>query len=148
MLLSSWMEIAALPRGEGSRDPSKVTWPDSMVSRRYAHTTADHTASLPKTLEWCYDLRIRTVTIYAFSMQNFNRSPEEVALLMSLAIEKFEYMASQSELVKKYDVQIRVIGELDRLPKDVHAAALRAIEMTKDNKRYRLLPVIGPDLCL
>ncbi len=85
-------------------------------------------------MEWCYDLGIKAITVYAFSIENFNRSPEEVGTLMNLAIEKFDYMTEQSELVKKYDVRIRVIGELEMLPEDVRRAAERAMAMTKSNR--------------
>lgn len=84
-------------------------------------------------MEWCYELGIRTVTVYAFSIENFNRSPEEVSTLMSLAMEKFQQMTSQSDLVKRYGVRIRVIGELEMLPEDVREAVQRAMNMTKDN---------------
>jgi ditrans,polycis-polyprenyl diphosphate synthase len=39
-------------------------------------------------LEWCLKLGVRAVTVYAFSIENFKRSPEEVELLMNLAKEK------------------------------------------------------------
>lgn len=38
-----------------------------------------------QTLQVCLKLRIRAVTIYAFSIDNFSRSEEEVAELMELA---------------------------------------------------------------
>jgi len=40
-------------------------------------------------LEWCLDLGISKVTVYAFSIENFKRSKEEVDGLMELAQEKF-----------------------------------------------------------
>lgn len=85
-------------------------------------------------MEWCYELGISTITVYAFSTENFKRSPEEVSMLMSLAVEKFAYMAGESEMVRKYDMAIRVIGELGMLPGEVREAAERAMEMTKNNK--------------
>lgn len=36
-------------------------------------------------LEWCLDLGITHTSVYAFSIQNFNRSREEVDTLMFLA---------------------------------------------------------------
>jgi ditrans,polycis-polyprenyl diphosphate synthase len=40
-------------------------------------------------LQWCRDLDISEVTVYAFSIENFKRSKEEVDGLMELAREKF-----------------------------------------------------------
>ncbi len=36
-------------------------------------------------LEWCLDLGVTTVSVYAFSVDNFRRPPAEVATLMELA---------------------------------------------------------------
>lgn len=38
---------------------------------------------------------MEVVTVYAFSMENFKRSPEEVSALMRLAAEKFEELLNQ-----------------------------------------------------
>lgn len=40
-------------------------------------------------LQWCLDLNIFEVTVYAFSIENFKRTREEVDTLMDLAREKF-----------------------------------------------------------
>lgn len=37
-----------------------------------------------QTLEWCLDLGINEVTVYAFSIENFKRSADEVNGLMDL----------------------------------------------------------------
>ena len=43
---------------------------------------------LLQTLEWCLDLGIKEVTVYAFSIYNFERSKDEVDGLMELAKQK------------------------------------------------------------
>lgn len=47
---------------------------------------------LAETLQWCLDLGIPEVTVYAFSIENFKRSKEEVDTLMRLAKDKFEQL--------------------------------------------------------
>jgi len=42
-----------------------------------------------QTLRWCLQLEIPEVTVYAFSIENFKRSSEEVDGLMELAKLKF-----------------------------------------------------------
>jgi len=42
-----------------------------------------------QTLDWCLHLGIKEVTVYAFSVDNFKRSKEEVEGLMELARQKF-----------------------------------------------------------
>ena len=46
-------------------------------------------------LEWCLDLGISKVTVYAFSIENFKRSKEEVDCLMELAREKFSRLLQE-----------------------------------------------------
>ena len=43
---------------------------------------------LMEVLEWCLDLGISEVSVYAFSIENFKRAKEEVEALMLLAHEK------------------------------------------------------------
>ncbi|VVC88775.1 unnamed protein product [Leptidea sinapis] len=66
-------------------------------NRRYAkklsvNTTDGHTKGFDKlseALKWCIDLGIPEVTVYAFSIENFKRTEEEVNSLMDLARDKF-----------------------------------------------------------
>ena len=46
------------------------------------------TAQLVQALEWCLELGVPCVSVYAFSLENFNRSAAEVAVLMGLAEQK------------------------------------------------------------
>ena len=46
-------------------------------------------------LEWCFDLGIPEVTVYAFSIENFKRSKEEVDGLMELATQKFDRLMEE-----------------------------------------------------
>ena len=43
-----------------------------------------------QTLSWCLDIGITEVTVYAFSIENFKRSKEEVDGLLELARQKFQ----------------------------------------------------------
>jgi ditrans,polycis-polyprenyl diphosphate synthase len=45
---------------------------------------------LQETLQWCLRLGVKVVTVYAFSIDNFNRTQDEVDALMNLAEEKFD----------------------------------------------------------
>ena len=50
---------------------------------------------LTETLQWCLAFGIAEVTVYAFSIENFNRSKEEVDQLMDLAREKFRKLLQE-----------------------------------------------------
>ena len=46
-------------------------------------------------LNWCMDLGVVEVTVYAFSIENFKRSKEEVDGLMDLARQKFKRLLEE-----------------------------------------------------
>lgn len=46
-------------------------------------------------LQWCLDLNVYEVTVFAFSIENFKRSEEEVNTLMDLAREKFRNLIEE-----------------------------------------------------
>ena len=46
-------------------------------------------------LEWCLDLGINQVTVYAFSIENFKRSKDEVDCLMEIARKKFKRLMEE-----------------------------------------------------
>ena len=50
---------------------------------------------LIQVLEWCFDLGIPEVTVYAFSIENFKRSQEEVDGLLELARQKFDRLLEE-----------------------------------------------------
>ncbi|KXS19212.1 dehydrodolichyl diphosphate synthetase [Gonapodya prolifera JEL478] len=94
--------------------------------------------TLEETLEWCLDLGVEWVTVFAFSIDNFKRSSEEVDGLMNLAKEKFELFTQEGQFIQKNGIRVRVLGDLELLPEDVRRAAKSAMEWTKTNRRANL----------
>jgi len=70
---------------------------------------------------------IGTLTLYAFSTDNWRRPKAEVSALMGLL--RF-YLASEVESLVKNGVRLTVIGRRDRLPDGIAAAIARAEEAT------------------
>lgn len=75
-------------------------------------------------------LGIKVLSIYAFSTENWKRSPAEVGALMKLINEFFD---SEFAELHANQVKIRVIGDLAGLPEEQQAVLKEAIERTKDN---------------
>ena len=50
---------------------------------------------LVEALNWCFTVNIREVSVYAFSIENFKRSPDEVNALFDLAREKFQHLLNE-----------------------------------------------------
>ncbi|MCD6248687.1 MAG: di-trans,poly-cis-decaprenylcistransferase [Hadesarchaea archaeon] len=97
---------------------------------------------LEEVLEWCQELGIKHVTVYAFSNENFRRSPKEVKVLMNLFVKKFRD-AAVDERVHKFKIRLRAFGDLSRLPKKVRAAIKLAEQATWDYNGYSLNIAIG-----
>jgi len=90
-----------------------------------------------KVLEWCREYEIRELTLYTFSIQNFNRPKEEFDYLMKLFKENFERLRTDKSL-KKYGIRINVIGRTWMFPKEVQEKIKAVMEYTKDNDQYIL----------
>jgi tritrans,polycis-undecaprenyl-diphosphate synthase [geranylgeranyl-diphosphate specific] len=88
-------------------------------------------------LDWCVELGINNLTLYAFSTQNFNRTPEEVDRLMNLCRRELEKATTDSR-IHKNKVRIKVIGNLESLPKDVQHKAKIIMEETNEYKNHTL----------
>uniref|UniRef100_A0A5F8HDD6 Alkyl transferase n=1 Tax=Monodelphis domestica TaxID=13616 RepID=A0A5F8HDD6_MONDO len=85
---------------------------------------------LAETLRWCLNLGIREVTVYAFSIENFKRSKNEVDGLMELARQKFTRLMEEQEKLEKHGVCIRVLGDLQLLPLDLQELIAKAVQAT------------------
>ena len=90
---------------------------------------------LKEVLQWCLDVGVKVLTVYAFSTENLKRSKKEVSHLMSLFAENFRRIG-EDERVHEYGIRVRVLGERELLPKDVREAIEYAEEMTKDYNNY------------
>ncbi|XP_074161814.1 dehydrodolichyl diphosphate synthase complex subunit DHDDS isoform X3 [Sminthopsis crassicaudata] len=89
-------------------------------------------ANIIKTLRWCLNLGIREVTVYAFSIENFKRSKNEVDGLMELARQKFSRLMEEQEKLEKHGVCIRVLGDLQLLPLDLQELIAKAVQATRN----------------
>ncbi|MGB4076839.1 MAG: polyprenyl diphosphate synthase [Minisyncoccia bacterium] len=84
-------------------------------------------------LEWAQDAGIHDVILYAFSTENWNRSPEEVAYLMDLYE---EFANTWAATVKERKGRIRFIGELSRFRDSLQKKMRLLEEETKENTAY------------
>ncbi|GAN08159.1 di-trans-poly-cis-decaprenylcistransferase [Mucor ambiguus] len=98
---------------------------------------------LEKVLDLCMQLGIEAVTVYAFSLENFNRSQDEVDYLMQLFCDAFDGFCERNALIDKYEIGVRFLGDLSRLPQNVQDVVHKVTEQTKKNKK-RIFNVCCP----
>ncbi|XP_009784841.1 dehydrodolichyl diphosphate synthase CPT3-like [Nicotiana tabacum] len=90
-------------------------------------------------LKYCYVLGVKYMTIYAFSIDNFKRRPEEVQYLMDLMLEKIEGLLHKESVVNQYGVRVHFVGNLKLLSEPVRVAAEKAMQATANNTNSTLL---------
>ncbi len=85
---------------------------------------AGHRRGADKILEvmaWCRTLGIGEVTLWALSIENMERSPEELAALLDVVAERLAGLAGRGR-GRPAPMRVRVIGRRDTLPERVRAA--------------------------
>ena len=81
------------------------------------------------------DLGIEALSLYAFSTENWKRSPAEVAALMALLL---EYFTGEIDELDRKNVRIRILGDKDGLPAPQREALIKAERRTADNTGLKL----------
>ncbi|GAA0646130.1 polyprenyl diphosphate synthase [Salarchaeum japonicum] len=88
-------------------------------------------------LDWCADLGVEELTLYAFSTENFERPEEQQEHLFDLLTEKLHEFAD-ADRVHDRRVRVRAIGETDRLPPRVQHAIAYADRRTRGYDGFTL----------
>lgn len=92
--------------------------------------------SVREVLEACKELGVEYLTLYAFSSENWNRPPSEVEALMGL-LDRF--LDEKAKDLRKQNVRLQAIGQLDRLPAKTRAKLEAILEETAGNSAMTLV---------
>lgn len=92
---------------------------------------------IEEVMDWCLEIGVKYVTLFAFSSENFKRDQEEVDFLMELAEHSFYEMAD-NEKIQRNRVAIRALGDLSALPDNVRKSIDYAYERTKDFTNFTI----------
>jgi len=88
-----------------------------------------------KLVDWCVELGVKELTLYAFSIQNFNRPKKEFDYIMNLIRDAFNSFLT-SPKIKKYGIRVNVFGRYNLFPKKVVESLNQVMEQTKNNKEF------------
>src|SRR3989338_6134385 len=94
-------------------------------------------SKVEKMLEWCDELGVKELTLYALSIENLNRPKEELDFLMDIIKKELDRLLID-ERVYKNKIKINFIGRLELLPKDVQEKCREVMEKTKKHDRLIL----------
>lgn len=90
-------------------------------------------SALISVLRYCYEIGIKYVTIYAFSIDNFKRKPEEVQSTMDLIKEKIDELLQEHSIVNEYGIRMNFWGNLNLLNDAVRLSVEKAMRNTSNN---------------
>src|SRR5688572_13864970 len=78
----------------------------------------------------CAGMGVESLTLYAFSVQNWKRPAAEIRYLMSLLR---RFLISERTTLMENDVRLTAIGRIEDLPADALAELRKTEELTRDN---------------
>ncbi len=87
--------------------------------------------------DWCKELGIHEITLYAFSMQNFNRPKREFDYLMKVFM---EFFSDEKTLRKIHENKIHVefVGRIHLFPKEVYSKMEKLMDVSRDYSDYKI----------
>ena len=102
-------------------------------TRIYGHNKG--VKSVQKIVEESLNLGIQYLTLYAFSVDNWNRPKKEIGTLMSLLVDSLK---KEFEKLIKNKIRLNAIGNIKALPKKVRDEIIRVSDKTKNNSKMIL----------
>ena len=91
--------------------------------------------AVKRVLKAAQENKVKNITLYAFSVENWNRPQDEIDALMNL-LDRF-LRDQLPELIKR-KIRLRVIGRYQELPAHIQARLRKSEEATKDFDEYTL----------
>lgn len=67
-------------------------------------------------LQWCLELGIPQISMWVLSTENLDRPKKEVEAILEAVYRGLEIMEKKQSILDKYEVNVRFIGDLSRLP--------------------------------
>lgn len=96
--------------------------------------------SVREVVETAREIGIEYLTLYAFSSENWQRPPHEVAALMRLLR---RYLKTELSKMMRHEIRLRAIGNLRKLPSEI-VKELRHVEAeTRKNERMTVLLAVS-----
>ena len=109
-----WAKERGLPRTEGHKEAFK---------------------RIIEIFDYCKDYDIRVISLYAFSTENWKRPKSEITFLFKYLNIFFD---REIKKIMNDKIQIRVSGDISKLPPKTKKTVEKAIEMTKNNDQFVL----------
>ena len=107
-------------------------------NRIYGHNQAKK--SVKECVEYCVEHKIKFLSLFTFSTENWNRPKLEVKGLMKLL--NIVIKDEINHLIEQ-NIKIKVIGDISKIPKKTEINLTKAIDKTKNNSGLTLILAIN-----
>ena len=107
-------------------------------NRIYGHNQAKK--SVKECVEYCVEHKIKFLSLFTFSTENWNRPKLEVKALMKLL--NIVIKEEINPLIKQ-NIRIKVIGDISKIPEKTEINLKKAIDKTKNNSGLTLILAIN-----
>ena len=98
------------------------------MTRIFGHQSG--VSAVRKIVEAANKVNIKYLTLFSFSLENWNRPQSEIDTLMGLLVQTLK---DEFEDILKNNIKLNAIGELNTLPDEVRNELYSIIYSTKDN---------------
>ena len=108
------------------------------AKKRFLPRISGHTKGLDavqKIIEYSIKYKIPTLTLYAFSTENWNRPTKEIEGLMKLFSKT---ISNQSKKINKNNIQIKILGDVSNFSKVLRLKIIKLEEETASNSNLNL----------
>lgn len=85
--------------------------------------------------EFCIKEGVSTLSLYAFSTENWSRPENEVKFLMVLLL---KFLVSKQEIFVKNNIKFRAIGDMTPFSRELKEEISNLSDLTKDNSKLKL----------
>jgi len=102
-------------------------------NRLFGHTKG--VKAVQEVVEECAALKIKHLTLYAFSTENWNRPEEEIGVLMKLLLNSLK---NEFEKLLKNRIKLNIIGNTKQLPLTVQKELGYVVKQTENNSEMTL----------
>jgi undecaprenyl diphosphate synthase len=87
-------------------------------------------------IETAAELKIKYLTLYAFSTENWGRPDEEVSALMGIMVQSLN---DETETLIKNNIRLTAIGDVERLAPDVRKRLMETVNLTSASGGLNLI---------
>jgi len=88
------------------------------------------TKAVKRSVQYCAKIGVKSLTLFAFSTENWKRPEEEVSKLMSLFLNALQKQVSK---LHENNVRLTIIGDRSAFSEEIQEHILKAEQLTKEN---------------